>query len=459
MAENNEENSKILPSNRNSEEVFHVETNWPKDLEKYQKEKKNLAWGQNPKPSIITKKIMSKRENIFNPISQRYYDNTYESHLRALEKTDLKNKLAHFYDNELRNEQTFNVISLKDKLQGFENDPNYPKPLKEKIKLNKEISNVDYNILSNISLSKHHFNPPEKRPICTDERDNEKYTKPQKINIMNYKDYDIISNKYKMFHNEKKGIDDEIEKLNAAKKLYKARDYDTIRGVYYDPEKQRQYEEQLKQKNELLAKNAKKDQMFNPVNNLIYNKEKLEQYDMKNKNQKMRYTLKPQLEEFYHIKDYQNDIRKENYISNRLSYNRYKIEDQRGYDFVNMKNTFNNYKVNSSCKNKKTDWELLQDNAGENETFSKKGIYKNPYDKTDIQQNNYEFMIGRRKMLKNLSPLENDSSFKKVPIKPKSIHTSMDNINTDFNLRKQMCNIDKVQWFNTLKSVEMPNIK
>ena len=37
MAENNEENSKILPSNRNSEEVFHVETNWPKDLEKYQK--------------------------------------------------------------------------------------------------------------------------------------------------------------------------------------------------------------------------------------------------------------------------------------------------------------------------------------------------------------------------------------------------------------------------------------
>ena len=62
-------------------------------------------------------------------------------------------------------------------------------------------------------------------------------------------------------------------------------------------------------------------------------------------------------------------------------------------------------------------------------------------------------------MLKNLSPLENDSSFKKVPIKPKSIHTSMDNINTDFNLRKQMCNIDKVQWFNTLKSVEMPNIK
>lgn len=83
-----------------------------------------------------------------------------------------------------------------------------------------------------------------------------------------------------------------------------------------------------------------------------------------------------------------------------------------------------------------------------------KKFYKAPYDKSDIGHNKYEFMNNRRNMLKNLPPIETVESFKMIPIKVKTIHGSVDNIKTDFSYR-QMCNIDKHNWFGTMKSVDM----
>ena len=90
---------------------------------------------------------MKKIETYFNPILQKYNDDKINKQLISMENKDLKDKLALYYDKQLSNEQTYNLINLKDKLKGFENHPNYPKQEKNKIKFIEENSNKRcYNI-------------------------------------------------------------------------------------------------------------------------------------------------------------------------------------------------------------------------------------------------------------------------------------------------------------------------
>lgn len=144
--------------------------------------------------------------------------------------------------------------------------------------------------------------------------------------MMHYKDYDIINCKYKAHDNEKKRTEIKLEQLNAVRKLYNSRDYDTIRGVYYDPDKQKQHETELARKrSEHLRKNLNnRKELFNPVNHVVYNQEKLQQKDLVESNRKLRYTLKPQLEEYYQMKSLQRDMMNEVAMRNKLDYKRFK---------------------------------------------------------------------------------------------------------------------------------------
>ena len=89
-------------------------------------------WGYNKKPEKKTHAHMKKIETYFNPILQKYNDDGINKQLFSMENKDLKDKLALYYDKQLANEQTYNIINLKDKLKGFENHPNYPKQEKNK---------------------------------------------------------------------------------------------------------------------------------------------------------------------------------------------------------------------------------------------------------------------------------------------------------------------------------------
>ena len=429
---------------------FPTEINWPKALKDYEYSKKNLEWGYNKKPFQRTHKHMRQIESEFNPMLQKYTDDKINKEIISLEKKELKDKLAEYYDNELRNEQTYNLINLKDKLKGFEDHPNYPRIQKNMKKSTDDNKSRCYNIISNISVSKHHFQPPEKRPKCKEENSQEK---PYLINAKIYKDYDIISNRYKLFNDEKKATDLEIAKLNAAKKFYEHRDYNCVKGKYYDPQKQKKYEEDLKEKNEKLK--GKRNCLFNPVNGEVYDKEKLDLYDQSHENSKHRYQLRPQIEKYYQTKQYNSEVKQENSLKNRLSYDRYKLEDQRGYDFFNMKNNFNHYKITQSCNNKKNPWEILTEKSGENETFSKKEIYKAPYDITDIDKNEFEFRMNRKKMLENLPKIEDVESFKIKGFPPKIVQRKIET--SSFPTRPNF--MDKNEWFKNPKNVDMYNFK
>lgn len=65
---------------------------------------------------------------------------------------------------------------------------------------------------------------------------------------MNYRDYDVISNKYKEFDSEKVKANFEIQKLTAAKNYWKTHDYDPILVKYIDDDKEKDYQKVKKDK-------------------------------------------------------------------------------------------------------------------------------------------------------------------------------------------------------------------
>lgn len=244
----NENQSNNLYYNHNYE-------SWKNNIDSYEQQKKNLEWGYNLKPNIITEKIVKEKENVFNPITQRYNNHQFQNKIKTSEGDNRVNSIAKSFDKTIRNEQTYDIINLKDKLSGFENHPNYPKLSQQKIK-KLETSRTDYNILSNITLDKHHYLSPEMRPKLPKESNEIRLSK---VNVMNYKDYDIITNKYKNNHDQKSKTDYELTVLEAAKNFWNKSDFDPIKNKYINDKKEEEYQKiRIEKENNNIADAFKK---------------------------------------------------------------------------------------------------------------------------------------------------------------------------------------------------------
>ena len=286
-------NSKRLIHSQTFDNILTKEANWSKDINDYEYRKKNLEWGKNPPVNYITKQYISSAERVFNPITQRYSDKKIEDQLNQQEKKDIINNIVKGYDNELKNIQTFNIINLQDRLKGLETNKSYPESnLERRKKLFIMSPKINYNIISNLNYKIHHFDKPEKRPVIElDNKDNiiDFYGNGgkmrQRILIKrSLKDYNIITNNYYNFNNEKNETDLKFYNLKASKNFYKFRKQNPITGKFYDENKEKKYQE----KNELKIKNLlnkKKEGLYNPFNGIVYDEDglKLKEKIIKNK--------------------------------------------------------------------------------------------------------------------------------------------------------------------------------
>ena len=75
-------------------------------------------------------------------------------------------------------------------MKGLEDKPDYPKEKPWYFRPGKD-TNVDYNILSNVKMIEHHYNPPEKRPQ-PDEEKVSYFTKPSLETKSKETDYNRI---------------------------------------------------------------------------------------------------------------------------------------------------------------------------------------------------------------------------------------------------------------------------
>jgi hypothetical protein len=215
------------------QDIIQRNKEWADNLNKYQEDKKKLEWGYNKKPDVITNKLIKQRDCVFNPVTQSYNDVELDSKLRQQDKNNMKEIISKNYDRSLRYEQTYNLINRDDKLKIFKSHPDYPSFKSDPIRTRLEKQRINYNILSNYTLDKHNFLKPELRPVI---KENEN-TDQKKVNLNAFREYDIISNNYKVADIQKSSADKEIYEFEAAKKFWKTHDYNLITGKYYDGDK------------------------------------------------------------------------------------------------------------------------------------------------------------------------------------------------------------------------------
>jgi hypothetical protein len=355
---------------------------------------------------------------IFNPILQKYNNAAYDSSLHQKEKNDLINTIIKNKDNQLKIEQTYNIITLEDRLKGFENHPNYP-AYKDSINRRKNINFYPkpYNIISTLPLSQHHYDKPENRPKFEDNFLNKNKTH---YTFGIPRDYDIISTKYKEFDEEKTKIDKEINKIQTAKIFYKNNDYNPIKGKFFDEDKEKKFQQELEEKNKNWGKDYKnklpkcakgQSDLYNLISLKTVDENELKKkLDLENK-KKLRYTIKNDIENYYRNKNLINQDKNKNNIENKFSYQRYEEEDKRQFNIINLNDC--PYKEHSKNIHKDglSDWEKIISKAGENNTFKTKEIYKNPYEDSETGKNYDEFKKKREEKLKELKNINEDKLF------------------------------------------------
>ena len=454
------DNHKMKLINSNSmDNLLKNDEKWAEKINEYYSNKKILKWGHNPKPKFIRGNYVKAQDLVFNPITQKYTDNKFDMELKKQEEKNLKESIAQGYDNQLRVMQTFDIINLEDRLKMFKNHPDYPRnnsyhsQMSNLKKINISSGERDYNILSNINLNLHHYDKPENRPPIQPILNNK--TKLRIGNLVQYKDYNIISNKYQNFDKEKKDLDKEIMIADCSKKFFHKRDYDVVKGIFVDSEKEQKFQQEVKAKMEKL-KQSKRDTIFNPFNNEIYDKKKYDELNEKMKKKIYRYTVRRKIENFYNQEELKRDIIKDNSLKTKVNYNKFKEIDKRGYDILNGKNNFNQYKNSLSCRNIQRPWEMIKSGVNENQTIKYKKIY-DCYDYEDVNQRFKDSEIERKKMLDNLPKIENEKIFlmkKQTPkINLKRNNSEIFNNRYEISDNINKFNVDKKTWFSRDKEI------
>jgi hypothetical protein len=211
---------------------------WRSTVQDYHSSKTHLQFAQQPICHVKHKEIKA-IETMYNPILQKYNDSSVEKEVQQYERTNLVETLAKNKDRALRYEQTFDVINFDDKLKGLEDKEGYPKPKTQtKNVVGGTKTFTEYNILSNLPFTEHHYLPPDQRPPPAKEAPK----KNVKVTTTGLRDYNIITNRYLELHDDKVNVDKEIELLNAAKKYWKTHDYDPVNVQYYDPDKEQTFQ-------------------------------------------------------------------------------------------------------------------------------------------------------------------------------------------------------------------------
>ena len=413
---------------------------WSEKMKYYKPEKNAYNFSITDFPGHITHKYQKEQENSFNPITQKYADKTQEQSIKVFDNATKIDDISKGYDHEVNLESTYNIINLHNKLKAL----NYSedKYINKKLKKNNNDINryyyKPYNIISNKSFKVQHYLPPDLRGTLPGPENSIEGIMPikKKKNYYNDKyvnDFDIINNKYKLFHNEKEVTEKEIQTLSAAKKIQNLRTYDIIKRRFINPEIEENYKKSIELKEKSKINSAVKDKIknknymvCNPINNEVYDKEEQTKQDEKDSEKLEKFRIRTKIENLRRNIDINHQLKYENKFKtlNKLPEN--KIINDRGYDIINQ-NIFN--ENNKIYRNKKykiiSDWEKLKSLADEkNSTFDKKKIYKSMYDKSDVNENYKNYLIKRKMKLKELIPLCEDANFKVNAVNEKMRNTS-----------------------------------
>ena len=207
-------------------------SSWAEMVQDYRHEKVSLGWKPKELPprKVITKFQKTREERVFDPILQNFRDRSTESTRRETEKMFATATLNKARETRLATGQPYDIIN-----HGHLVKPKQKKVVKQDPetlrKLQLRRSHVDYNVVSNIPLSKHHFAHPKDRPPSKGE-------KTSSLSVPRKRDYDILSGRYLNRHNARKNKDVRAQKDRAAKLFWQTHDFNPVSCTFYDRDKE-----------------------------------------------------------------------------------------------------------------------------------------------------------------------------------------------------------------------------
>jgi len=154
------------------------------------------------------------------------------------------------------------------------------------------------------------------------------------------------------------------------------------------------------------------------------------------KNKRQRYEIRYKIEKYYRDENMKQLDKQENRKDGKASYLRYKEQDNRQYDIIDLREKPYNEHKDIIKTGGISNWQKIIDGAGKNNTFNKKQIYKDPYDYSEAGSSYDNYKKTRNKMMDKLPKIESDklfNQFKKNKKENKNRKINISNYESNFN--------------------------
>jgi uncharacterized membrane protein YgcG len=227
-------------------------SSWAEAINMYAKEKSTRPRPDSEyvKPYRETRYEKSRQEVEYHPILQSFRDQPREKMAVEREQSARVHQLNKAKDRQISTESPFDILTFHDKRAALPRQPPVQamgmtapfNPHAERPTFRHPLDSCyQFNIVSNMPLSQHHYTAPALRPNVSEEIN---VTKPRLQHVAALpRDFNILSNRYVERHDDKVQLEREIQRRTAAAKYWETHDYEPLLGHYLDPTKEEQYQE------------------------------------------------------------------------------------------------------------------------------------------------------------------------------------------------------------------------
>lgn len=189
---------------------------WAEELKAYEKLRRyEVDPGLFKGPTVaIGKGELARRELEYNPLLGRFRNPQKEIDLQRKEHEVTAFHLNRAKDVQLKREAHHDIVTHEDKLGSiYPRNEFMPSDFGDHNKCPFPTSTVDYNIVSNLPFSQHHWARPDQRP-----HDKERSPKQRRVSALQHKDFNVLTNRYHHHHEDKVSRDRALELREAAEK-------------------------------------------------------------------------------------------------------------------------------------------------------------------------------------------------------------------------------------------------
>lgn len=334
---------------------------WGEDIASLERTKRHeVSAHLTVSPTHIRRGQIAQSARAFDPVLGRLKDAALDAELRAQEERQFVEHCNRAKDVQVaREKSSTDVLHHATRISGAMHlispertmKPQYTKPSDMTFndsnvgRVSYPSTHVGYNIISNEDFARHHWAREEERPKL-------QVTEPQarKVPATMYRDYNVVTNRYKEDHDEKAARDAELKKLDSAAKLKKTSSFDPIaqRCGHPDAEK-RLARMEAAHTMELEVNQAcmhpptmktRPQAYYDLISGSVKSAEDAAQLawiDAAEEERKQRYGTKHQVEHAWHHREVADDARAEAAGIGRIHPSRFRNTAERGHDIINNK--------------------------------------------------------------------------------------------------------------------------